>query len=287
MKIRAYAKINLGLNVLYKRDDGYHELDMINAPINFYDELFIEKSPEMSFDATMDYVKKNKDNSILKAIELLRAKYGFKDNFKIMLNKNIPSRAGLGGGSADAAATIKAIDRMLGLDMSLADYKKIAMQIGSDDYYCLFERCARVKGTGDIIKPFQNRIRCHILLVKPYVGISTKASFSSLDLNTCDHPDIDMIQRTMEEGDYRYFIKSLGNSLEEPSFKLEGEIKKIKDELTIIGMDGAVMSGSGSTVLGFTQDEAILDKVCTIMKRQGHYVRKVKFLLSQVDMLNR
>ena len=269
MKIRAYAKINLGLNVLYKRDDGYHELDMINAPINFYDELFIEKSPEMSFDATMDYVKKNKDNSILKAIELLRAKYGFKDNFKIMLNKNIPSRAGLGGGSADAAATIKAVDRMLGLDMSLADYKKIAMQIGSDDYYCLFERCARVKGTGDIIKPFQNRIRCHILLVKPYVGISTKA------------------RRTMEEGDYRYFIKSLGNSLEEPSFKLEGEIKKIKDELTIIGMDGAVMSGSGSTVLGFTQDEAILDKVCTIMKRQGHYVRKVKFLLSQVDMLNR
>ncbi len=287
MKIRAYAKINLGLNVLYKRDDGYHELDMVNAPITFYDELYIEKNADMVFDATMAYVKKNKNNSVLKAISLMRAKYGFEDNFRIMLRKNIPSRAGLGGGSADAAATIKAIDRLLGLNMSLADYKEIAMQIGSDEYYCLFERCARVQGTGDIVKPFQNRLCCPILLVKPYSGISTKASFKDLDVRKCDHPDIDAIKRAMEDGDYGRFVRSLGNSLEASSFILDGNIKKIRDELLIIGMDASVMSGSGSTVLGFSKDEGILDKAAVIMKRQGHYVRKVRFLLSQVDMLNR
>lgn len=287
MKVRAYAKINLGLDVKGKREDGYHDLDMINAPVTFYDEIDIAIDDKMSFFSTREYVKNDPKNSILKAVAILRKRYGFKENFKIALRKNIPSRAGLGGGSADAAATIKAIDKLLDLDMDLADYREVAMQIGSDEYYCLFERCARVLGTGDIVKPFQNRIRCHILLVKPYMGISTSVAFSNLDLKVCDHPDISKIQKAMMDGDYQGLCKAMGNSLEEPSLRLNSEIKTIKDELLKQGFDAACMSGSGSTVIGLTKDIDTFEAVASMMRDKRYYVRKVAFLEGPIDMLNR
>ena len=231
MKLRAHAKINLGLNVVGRRENGYHDLEMIMVPITFYDELEINIDNEMSFSCNKSYVTTNKGNTILTAIDYLRSKYGFSENFKIHLNKHIPTRAGLAGGSADGAMTILALDKLLKLNMSAEDKRQAALAVGSDVYFCLINKCAKVLGTGDIVEPFVCKLDPWILLVKPKSGVSTKDSFETINLNVCDHPDVEIIKKALENADYDLLIKSIGNSLEEPSFRLNREISKIKDDL--------------------------------------------------------
>lgn len=276
MKIRAYAKINLGLNVKSRREDGYHELEMIMAPVSFYDEIDICPAPQMQFTSNRDYINRNPHNSILKAVEVMRQKYDFKENFQINLRKNIPTQGGLAGGSADGAMVIRAIATILKLPMTLDDYREVCMAIGSDEFFCLIGRCARVSGTGDIVVPIKNTLKhLYILLVKPYRGVSTKESFRNLDLKTCAHPNIDLIQKAMEENNYDLLCRSIGNSLEASSFLLNPEIAKVKEKLLYYGMDAALMSGSGSTVFGLTQNEKRLEDIMYIMQKQHYYVRKV------------
>ena len=275
MRLRAYAKINIGLDVKGKRDDGYHELDMIMAPINFYDEIDIEVAEKMSLTSNQRYIDSNPDNSILKTVKVMRERYGFKENFDIKLKKHIPTQGGLAGGSADAAAIIKGIKSLLDIPMTLDDMRDICLKIGSDEYFCLLGKVARVSGTGEIIEPFTNGIKMGILLVKPWHGVSTKAAFEKLDLANCDHPDIGKIKRALVEDNYDLLCHSIGNSLEEPSFKIRPEIKKAKEKLLRYGMDAALMSGSGSTVFGITQNTRKLDEVMDIMKQQRYFVRKV------------
>ena len=278
MYIRANAKINLGLNVKDNLPNGYHDLEMIMVPLNFYDELRIEIADQMSFKSNQTYVQVNPNNTIFTAITYLRDKYGFKENFKIELNKQIPTRAGLAGGSADGAATIKAVNALLNLKMSDTELKEAALAVGSDVYFCLINKPALVKGTGDIVEPFNCNCDFDILLVKPRSGVSTKESFSSLNLETCDHPDITAMQTALENNDYPAFLKTLGNSLEEPSFKLNRRILKVKKQLLNLGFDGALMSGSGSTVFGITKDQKILKDARETMLKHGYFTRIVRIL---------
>ena len=278
MYIRANAKINLGLNVKGDLPNGYHDLEMVMVPLNFYDELRIEVASQMSFKSNQAYVRANPNNTIFTAIAYLRNKYGFKENFKIELNKQIPTRAGLAGGSADGAAAIKAVNRLLNLNMSEAELKEAALAVGSDVYFCLVNKPAIVKGTGDIVEPFNCNCDFDILLVKPRSGVSTKESFSTLNLETCDHPDIVAMQTALENNDYQAFLKTLGNSLEEPSFKLNKRILKAKNQLLDLGFDGALMSGSGSTVFGITKNQNILKNACETMLKRGYFTRIVRIL---------
>ena len=273
---RCYAKINLGLNVKGRREDGYHELEMIMLPINFYDELYVEKSLYMHFESNRTYVSTNKNNTVLAAVSYLKERYGFLDNFTIRLNKHIPTRAGLAGGSSDGANMILAIDELLGLNMSDAEKKEACLALGSDVYFCLLNRPSLVKGTGDVVLPFEMKMDPYILLVKPKEGVSTKESFRTLDLLKCDHPDINKIKEDLENNDYDALIKDIGNSLEEPSFRLNPKIKTIKEELVELGMDVALMSGSGSTVFALSLDEKKIDEVQAIMYKKGYFVRKTK-----------
>ncbi len=278
MYTRAYAKINLGLNVKGDLPNGYHDLEMIMVPLNFYDEIKIEVAPEMSFTCNQDYVGANPNNTIFVAIEHLKEKYGFKENFKIQLNKQIPTRAGLAGGSSDGAAVIKAVNKLLNLNMSDVDLKEAALAVGSDVYFCLVNRPSLVEGTGDIVKPFDCNCDFGVLLVKPRSGVSTKESFSNLDLETCDHPDIKKMQGLLENDDYEGFVQSLGNSLEEPSFKLNKNIYKVKKQLLKLGFDNALMSGSGSTVFAITRDEELLKRAQIIMYKRGYFARIARIL---------
>ena len=273
MYTRAYAKINLGLNVKGDLPNGYHDLEMIMVPLNFYEEIRIAVAEEMSFSCNQDYIGMNPNNTIFVAIEYLRKKYGFKENFKIQLNKQIPTRAGLAGGSSDGAAVIKALDKLLKLNMSEEDLRQASLAVGSDVYFCLVNKPAIVKGTGDIVQPIDCKCDFGILLVKPRSGVSTKESFTNLDLETCDHPDIDKMQKLLEQDDYESFMQSLGNSLEEPSFKLNKSIYKVKKQLLKLGFDNALMSGSGSTVFAITRDEELLKRAQITMYKRGYFAR--------------
>lgn len=278
MKIRAYAKINLGLDVIRRKENGYHDLKMVMVPVDFYDVLDIEVAPKMLFECNRDYVTANPNNTVIAAINYLRNKYHFEENFKIYLDKHIPTKAGLAGGSTDGAAAIIAINKLLKLNMTHEEMKEAALAIGADVYFCLVGKPSVVEGIGDIVTPFDCQLNPDILLVKPKRGVVTKEAFKLINIDKAYHPDIDKMVNSLKNNDYDTFIKTMGNSLEEPSFRLVKEISAIKNEMLDMGFDGALMSGSGSTVFGISNDKNIILKAQEKFKNDGYFVRRVKIV---------
>lgn len=278
MKERAYAKINLSLDVISKREDGYHELNMIMVPLDFYDLISIEISDEMSMESNAGYLPKTEKNTIIKAIEVMREEYGFTENFKIVVQKHIPTQAGLAGGSADAAAAIRIVKRLLKIDIPKKKMLELAKKVGADVPFCCLNKPSVVSGIGEKIEVFDAITDFHVLLVKPYKGVSTKMAFKMLDFNNVEHPNCKNMKDALVTGDYEKVIASLGNTLEQPSMQLVPEIAKIKAKLLELGMDGVLMSGSGSTVFGLTQSEECLNHAAIEMKKIASFVRKTKIL---------
>lgn len=279
MRDRAYAKINLCLDVVGKREsDGYHELKMIMVPIDFYDVLDMVPAEETTLSLNRTYLPVNDKNTIIKAINVMKAKYGFKENFACVLQKHIPTRAGLAGGSADAAAAIRMINRMLGLRLSQKELIEIGREVGSDVPFCVVNQPAYVEGTGEIIEPFYCHPNLSLLLVKPRKGVSTKEAFEIVDQGNDVHPDCKAMREALMTDDYEGIIDNLGNSLEAASLQLVEEIKEIKDELKVEGFDGVLMSGSGSTVFGITKDDGLIEEAMHKMKTKGYFVRNTKIL---------
>ena len=273
MKEKAYAKINMCLDVAGLRPDGYHDLKMIMVPIDFYDILEMVPAETTELSVNRSYLPVNEKNTIVKAIRVLQEMYGFQQEFSCRLRKQIPTRAGLAGGSADAAAAIRMIDRMMNLHMT--DEEKIiaAKKVGSDVPFCLFNRPCFVQGTGEILEPFEVHTPMEILLVKPRKGISTREAFEEIDRQDCIHPDCSIMRQALEDNDYDTVVKSLGNSLEAASLHMVSDIRYIKQTLLDRGFDGALMSGSGSTVFGLTRDRELLKNVMTEMRDRHYFVR--------------
>lgn len=278
MKERAYAKINLCLDVAGARDDGYHELKMIMVPINFYDVVELEPSLEMEMIMDRAYLPADDRNTIIKAIHVMQERYGFDLNFRCTLQKHIPTRAGLAGGSADAAAAIRMINRMLKLEMSREELIEVGKAVGSDVPFCLINKPALVQGTGDRIEEFECHPDFEILLVKPRKGVSTKECFALVDSMETDHPDCEKMREALMAGDYEGVISSLGNSLEAPAVQLVSQIRNAKEALKSSGFDGVLMSGSGSTVFGITRDKELVKETMQEMKRQKYFVRHTTIL---------
>ena len=209
---RAYAKINVSLNVIGCRPDGYHELDMLMAPIGLYDALTMEVSDQTTFinDAHMPF---NEKNTIRKAIELLRETYGFTGQFKITLTKRIPFLSGLAGGSSDAAAALRCVNRLLQLKLTPAQLRTVGEKIGADVAFFLQPEWARIRGIGEIIEPLPPVRPYQVLLIKPYKGVSTKWAYQNVNLETCAHPDISAVQKAFLE--HQPLADLLGNSLEQ------------------------------------------------------------------------
>ncbi len=276
MKERAYAKINLCLDVVRRREDGYHELRMIMVPIDFYDLLEMEKADELSMSLNRYYLPVNEKNTVVKAIHVLQQRYGFDQNFACTLQKHIPTQAGLAGGSADAAAAIRMMNRMMHLHLSEDEMIDAAKEVGADVPFCTLNRPALVEGIGEKISTFQCDPDFSILLVKPKKGVSTKLAFSGLNFDTLEHPDVDGMKEALISNDYDGVIRCLGNSLEEVSFSLVPEIQQIKNDLLEIGFDGALMSGSGSTVFGITRSPRVMKEGMQVMKSNGYFVRLTK-----------
>ena len=281
MKERAFAKINLCLDVVGKRDDGYHELRMVMVPVDFYDVLEILPASETTMSLNRSYLPINDKNTVVKAIHVMQEKCGFTQNFACTLQKHIPTQAGLAGGSADAAAAIRIINRMMKLNLSTGEMISIAKEVGADVPFCTLNRPALVEGIGEKITPFECHADFGILLVKPRKGVSTKAAFGGLDFNTIEHPDVDGMKLALEKGDYDGVLSCLGNSLEEVSLKLVEEIRDVKESLLDLGFDGVLMSGSGSTVFGLTKSPRLLRESSDLMRANGYFVRMTKIIDSR------
>ena len=274
MKERAYAKINLCLDVVGKREDGYHDLKMIMVPINFYDVLEMEFAPDTTLELNRDYLPINDKNTIIKAIHIMQEKYNLKEEFRCRLEKHIPTRAGLAGGSADAAAAIRMINRMCNLHLSKDEMIAVGKEVGADVPFCILNRPAFVEGIGEKISTFSCSPDFYLLLIKPRKGVSTAEAFHIVDEQEGIHPDCKAMQEALEYNDYDDIISSLGNSMENAAMTLVPEIRKAKQDLLDLGFDGVLMSGSGSTVFGITKDVELLDRSIDILKKKKYFVRK-------------
>ena len=274
MKERAYAKINLCLDVVGKREDGYHDLKMIMVPINFYDVLEMEFAPDTTLELNRDYLPINDKNTIIKAIHIMQEKYNITEEFCCRLEKHIPTRAGLAGGSADAAAAIRIINRMCNLHLTKDEMIAVGKEVGADVPFCILNRPAFVEGIGEKITTFSCSPDFYLLLIKPRKGVSTAEAFHIVDEQEGIHPDCKAMQEALEYNDYDGIISSLGNSMENAAMTLVPEIRKAKQDLLDLGFDGVLMSGSGSTVFGITKDVELLDRSIDILKKKKYFVRK-------------
>lgn len=279
MKIRAYAKVNLALDVVKKREDGYHELDMIMAPITLHDLIYIDRIDEgIEITSNSYHMPTDKKNIMYRVAQILIERYHIQAGVKIHVYKHIPTQAGLAGGSADGAAVLKAMNQMFRLNLSLETLAEIGKEVGADIPFCVYEKMALVRGIGEKLEFIDNDFHCYLLLVKPKKGVPTKKSFGMLDLEKAEHPQILQMKEGIEQDDYQRVVDSLGNTLEAPSIGIVSDIQKIKDEMLKLGFDGALMSGSGSCVFGMTLDEEKLKRGYEYFKNKYNFVRMTQLL---------
>ena len=245
--VRTHAKINIGLNVVAKRDDGFHNIETVFYPIkDLYDELIFEDSNEFQFNSELSF-----DNIILRAVLALEQYTNEKISIKISLKKNIPMGAGLGGGSSNAAGTLTTLNNVCKLNLTTNELKEIALKLGSDIPYFLQNKPAIGKSRGESLTNIDLKIAQPILLVNPGIHISTQEAFSKITPKSSDFNYKNLLNIPVEK--YREYIV---NDFEQPIFQKFSEIKNIKDMLYSNGAFFASMSGTGSTVYGIFQDNS-------------------------------
>lgn len=258
MKLRAMAKINLGLDVVKKRDDGYHEVRMIMQTIHMYDQIELLESdvPGIRVRTNLVYLPTGENNLVYKSAKLLMDEYQITKGVDISLKKFIPVAAGLGGGSSDAAAVLVGINRMFGLGLSIKQLEERGARIGADVPYCVLRGTALAEGIGEILTPLPLMPSCFILVAKPGISVSTRNIYKNLDLKKVkQHPDIDGMTAAIREGSLTGVTSRMSNVLE---FVTIGEypiIREIEEKMIELGAGNAAMSGSGPSVFGIFDDE--------------------------------
>ena len=251
-QIKAYGKINLGLDVIGKLPNGYHEVKMVMQTVGIYDELTFERT-ESGIEITTDSAELPADegNLIYKAAKLMKEKYHIREGIRIHLQKNIPIAAGMAGGSTDAAATMKGINRMFGLDIGLAELMKTGVDIGADVPYCVIGGTALAEGIGEKLTPLELAPECYVLVAKPDINVSTKYVYEHLDMEGIkEHPDIDGMVEAISVGSLQGILDRMGNVLETVTIPACPVIHDLKQRMKELGAVNSLMSGSGPTVFG-------------------------------------
>lgn len=277
MKILAYAKINIALNVKARKEDGYHELEMVMVPLELHDEIELELSSQDEYSWNLDEAI-DENNTMVKAVHLMKEVFHLDQCFKITCHKNIPMQAGLAGGSADAAAIMRGICQLCHLDISLEQLSLLGKRIGADVPFCVMNQCAVVKGIGEKIEPFYYESDFDILLVKPKKGVPTGKCFQLLDLSQCDHPDIEQVKKALLQNDLKTLSQVAQNSLEFSAFQLVKEIFKIKEDLIKEGFEFVLMSGSGSCVFACTKNKERMNEFKKINHEKLAFICESKIL---------
>lgn len=256
MLIKAYAKINISLDVVGKREDGYHLLRMIMQNIDLYDLINIEKAANgINISSNKPYIPTDERNLGYKAAKLFMEKYNLQGGVDINIRKSIPVAAGLAGGSTDAAAVLKGMRSIYDMDVSDEELMELGLKIGADVPYCIMGGTALCEGIGEKITPLKS-FKDHIMIVvKPPFGVSTKEVYQSLDISRIyKHPDTEGLIHAVEENDLKYVCGGMKNILENVTLRKHIILKDIKNEMLRMGALGAMMSGSGPTVFSFFDD---------------------------------
>ncbi|MBI5973884.1 4-(cytidine 5'-diphospho)-2-C-methyl-D-erythritol kinase [Staphylococcus caledonicus] len=259
----APAKINLTLDTLFKRDDGYHEIAMVMTTVDLNDRLSFQKRKDKKIvvDIEHNYVPDDHKNLAYRAAKLMMDTYNLEQGVTITIDKDIPVSAGLAGGSADAAASMRGINQLFNLNRPLKELSDLGIQIGTDIPFCIYNKTAICEGRGEKITFLNKPPSAWVILAKPDLGISSPDVFRALNLNEVHHVDTRMCEEAITTGDYQMLCQSLSNRLEPVSMAMHPEIKKIKNNMLQCGADGALMSGSGPTVYGLAQKESQAKKI--------------------------
>ena len=256
MLLKAYAKINISLDVVGKREDGYHLLRMIMQNIDLYDLININTAKSgINISSNKPYIPTDERNLGYKAAKLFMEKYNLQGGVDINIRKSIPVAAGLAGGSTDAAAVLKGMRSIYNMDVSDEELMELGLKIGADVPYCIMGGTALCEGVGEKITPLKS-FKDHIMIVvKPSFGVSTKDVYQSLDISRIyKHPDTERLIQAVEENDLKYVFGNMKNILENVTLRKHVILKDIKNEMLRMGGLGAMMSGSGPTVFSFFDD---------------------------------
>lgn len=272
IKLKARAKINLGLDVVRKREDGYHEVRMIMQMINLYDKITMRRITESEIRVTtnLPYLPVNEDNLVYRAAKLLMDEFQVTEGVEIELQKYIPVAAGMAGGSSDAAAVMVGINRIFHLGLTKKQLMERGVKVGADVPFCIMRGTALAEGIGEVLTPLPAMPHCSLVIAKPKIHVSTKFVYGNLKANELkEHPDIDGQVQALREGSLEQLVAKMGNVLETvtvPAYPVIDEIKK-----TMLKNDamGAMMSGSGPTVFGVFEREERAQEVCRLLKKEG------------------
>ncbi len=272
MELKALGKINLGLDVLGKRPDGYHDVRMVMQTIYLYDQITITKRKEsgIGLSTNLFYLPVNENNLAYRAAKLLTDEFEIRSGVDIFLEKHIPVAAGMAGGSSNAAAVLYGINRMFDLGLSMEELMKRGVSLGADVPYCIMRGTVLAEGIGEILTPLPPMPRCQIVVAKPPVSVSTKMVYEKIDSRRIvEHPDIDGIIEGLKEGDVTKIASRMGNVLEQVTVEEYPVIDKIKKLMDEGGAKGAMMSGSGPTVFGIFTEKSLAKKAALKIREAG------------------
>lgn len=272
LKLKALAKINLGLDVLGRRENGYHDVRMVMQTIYLYDNVTINKieQPGIQLKTNLSYLPVDDKNIAYKAAKMLMEEFHIEEGIEIILDKHIPVAAGLAGGSSNAAAVLVGMNRMFNLGLSQQELKERGVKLGADVPYCIMRGTVLAEGIGEILTPLAPMPKCFILVAKPGISVSTKTVYEKLDSREIEnHPDIDGVIAGLNEGDLKKVASSMGNVLEHVTISDYPIIEEIKNVMSEEGALGAMMSGSGPTVFGIYDDKMLAKQAQQKIKELG------------------
>ena len=272
IRLKARAKINLGLDVVRRREDGYHEVKMVMQMLRLYDQIDIEKTQESGIfvRSNLSFLPTDERNIAYKAAKVMIDQFGLEQGVIIRIEKHIPVAAGMAGGSTDCAAVLYGMNKLFGLRLNQKKLRELGVKLGADVPYCLMRQTALSEGIGEILTPISPLQDCPILIAKPSVSVSTRHVYEHLKLDEQTmHPDIDGIVSALADGDLYGVTDRMANVLETVTVPEHPVIDEIKKQMMASGAVNALMSGSGPTVFGIFDDEEKAKKACEDMKASG------------------
>ena len=257
LKAKAYAKINLSLDIVGVRDDGYHLIKTVMQSISLHDVISIKKSgTDITISCNIPYIPRDKRNIVYKCAEKFFEYTKTRFGVHIDIQKNIPSQAGLGGGSADGAAVLVLLNKLCENPLTTEELCKIGATVGADIPFCIVGGCALCEGIGEVITPIDSKLQLDLCIVKPNFGVSTVEAYKAFDnAEILSHPDTDAVTKALENGDTNTLSSNLINVLE-----MDKRIDEIKDFLVESGAVASCMSGSGSAVFGILENGVSIPK---------------------------
>ncbi|MCS0674711.1 4-(cytidine 5'-diphospho)-2-C-methyl-D-erythritol kinase [Cytobacillus firmus] len=261
--VKAPAKINLSLDVLHKREDGYHEVEMIMTTIDLADrlELTLLDKDEIKIVSHNRFVPDDQRNLAYQAAHLLKERFQVKKGVSITIEKAIPVAAGLAGGSSDAAAALRGLNKLWDLGLSLDELAEIGTEIGSDVSFCVYGGTALATGRGEKIQQLPAPPTCWVILAKPFIGVSTADVYRRLDVEKVQHPNTAGMIEAINAGSYDDVCRNMGNVLEDVTLNMHPEVLQIKDQMKRFGADAVLMSGSGPTVFGLVHHDSRMHRI--------------------------